>query len=161
MNFWGRVIGENNMNDRSKNPRYVKHRRWGVVQIYYLSNWFYKKGLKKIAYILKYINIIIFRVYIPPEVQIGKRLDLPHGGHGVVIHRDTVIGDDAIIFHNVTIANGGVIIGDRVYIGTGAVIIGPVTIGNDVAIGANAVVNFDVPDGAVVVGPLARIVKKR
>ncbi len=47
------------------------------------------------------------------------------------------------------------------YIGTGAVIIGPVTIGNDVAIGANAVVNFDVPDGAVVVGPLARIVKKR
>ena len=73
------------------------------------------------------------------------------------MHHDTEIGSDAIIFHNVTIANGGARIGDRVYIGTGAVIIGKVSIGNDVVIGANAVVNFDIPDGGLALGPKATL----
>jgi len=44
------------------------------------------------------------------------------------------------------------VIGDRVYLGPGAKIVGAVRIGSDVAIGANAVVTSDVPDGAVVGG---------
>lgn len=69
------------------------------------------------------------------------------------------VGADCTIFHQVTLGvNGrkslkvGPILGDRVSIGAGAKIIGPVKIGNDVTVGANAVVTKDVPDGATVVG---------
>jgi len=37
-------------------------------------------------------------------------------------------------------------------------LLGKITIGNNVKIGANAVVVDDVPDGATVVGPKARII---
>jgi serine O-acetyltransferase len=50
------------------------------------------------------------------------------------------------------------IIGDRVYIGPGAKLFGRITIGNDVAIGANAVVTKDIPDNAVSVGVPARVI---
>ena len=144
----------------SKNPRWVPHGRWGAERLYYLSHFLIQKGFRKIAYVIKYINLLIFRTYIPPEVKIGKRLDLPHGGFGVVIQKDTTIGDDAIIFHNVTFGNGGARVGDRVYIGTGATILGNVRIGDDVTIGANTLINFDVPDGSTVVGQVGSILKK-
>ena len=49
-------------------------------------------------------------------------------------------------------------LGDRVSIGAGAKIIGPVKIGDDVTIGANAVVTEDVP-GSVTVAGFNKIVK--
>ena len=47
----------------------------------------------------------------------------------------------------------------NVYIGTGAKILGPVKVGNNVVIGAGAVVLNDVPDNSVVVGMPAKVVK--
>lgn len=146
-------------NIKYQNGRRVQRKGWGAEKLYYVSNFLFKKGYRKIAYLIKYINIMLFRVYIPPDVNIGKRLDLPHGGFGIIMHKDTKIGNDAILFHNVTFANGGARIGDRVYIGTGVTIIGDVTIGDDVTIGANALINFDLPDGSTVVGQIATIVK--
>lgn len=52
------------------------------------------------------------------------------------------------------------VIGDDVEINAGARIIGPVRIGNNVIIGANAVVVKDVPDNCVVAGIPARIIKE-
>jgi serine O-acetyltransferase len=49
-------------------------------------------------------------------------------------------------------------LGDRVFIGPGAKILGSISIGNDVAIGANAVVTKDLPDNAVAVGVPAKII---
>jgi serine O-acetyltransferase len=51
------------------------------------------------------------------------------------------------------------IIGDNVEICAGARILGLVRIGNNVIIGANAVVVKDVPDNCVVAGVPARIIK--
>lgn len=69
------------------------------------------------------------------------------------------MGADCTIFHQVTLGvNGrkslevGPALGDRVSIGAGAKIIGPVKIGDDVTVGANAVVTKDVPNGVTVVG---------
>lgn len=42
----------------------------------------------------------------------------------------------------------------------GGVIIGPVRIGNNVQIGANAVVVKDIPDDCVVIGIPAKIIKR-
>jgi serine O-acetyltransferase len=50
---------------------------------------------------------------------------------------------------------------DRVYVGPGAVIFGPVEIGQDAAIGANAVVTKSVPPRAVVAGAPARVVNRK
>ena len=50
-------------------------------------------------------------------------------------------------------------VGDNCYVGSGTIIIGPVTIGNNVTIGAGALVNKDVPDNAIVAGVPAKIIK--
>ena len=44
------------------------------------------------------------------------------------------------------------VIGDNVHFGVGSKIIGSVVIGNNVVIGANAVVTHDVPSNSVVAG---------
>ena len=51
--------------------------------------------------------------------------------------------------------------GNRVDIGAGAVIVGPIHIGDDVSIGANAVVLQDVPANSIAVGVPATIKPKR
>ena len=53
---------------------------------------------------------------------------------------------------------GRVNIGNRVFIGAESVILPGVTIGDDVAIGANSTVTHDVPNNSVVVGSPARII---
>ncbi len=53
---------------------------------------------------------------------------------------------------------GRVTIGDDVFIGANAIILPGVTIGNRVMIGAGAVVSKDIPDNSVVVGNPARVV---
>ena len=51
-------------------------------------------------------------------------------------------------------------IGDRCFIGAGAVLVGCITVGNDVKIGAGAIVHDDVPDGVTLVCDASRIVKR-
>ncbi|MDE6861420.1 MAG: serine acetyltransferase [Alistipes sp.] len=51
------------------------------------------------------------------------------------------------------------VIGDNVHIHKGAIVFGGITIGNNVAIGANAVVNRPVPDNAVVAGVPAKVLR--
>lgn len=145
----------------SKNRRYSKHTKWGCEALYYTSRRLWVRGHRRLALLVKYANIFLFRTYIDASADIGERLDLPHGGFGVVIGPDVTIGDDAILLHNVTVGHakpGHVSIGHRFLAGTGAIILGPVTIGNDVSIGANTLVNFDVPDGATVVSQRAKVI---
>ena len=49
--------------------------------------------------------------------------------------------------------------GNDVYISAGARIIGKITIGNNVIIGTNAVVNKDVPDNCIVAGVPAKVIR--
>ena len=70
-------------------------------------------------------------------------------GRGCRIHTDVCIGE---------LKGAAPVIGDDVWIGPGAKIFGPITVGDGVAIGANAVVNSDVPAGVTVAGIPARIV---
>ncbi|HIH0818983.1 TPA: serine O-acetyltransferase, partial [Vibrio cholerae] len=80
---------------------------------------------------------------------------------GTTFGKNVRIGRNVTIVHGVTIAgknNCYPIIGDNVYIGCGACILGDVTIGNNVIIGANAVVTKSIPDNGVVVGNPSRII---
>lgn len=93
----------------------------------------------------------------------------PHGMKSIFISGDASVGKNCVIFQQVTIGSvaspdskgkGGPTIGDDVYIGSGAKIIGAVNIGNNVRIGANAVVYKDVPDNSVVVSGEQKIIRK-
>lgn len=53
-----------------------------------------------------------------------------------------------------------IVVGNNVFIGMGATILKGVTIGNDCIVGAYAVVTKDVPDGSIVAGNPARVVKQ-
>lgn len=103
-------------------------------------------------------------INIPWSTDIGPGLLIGHAG-GIVVNAAATIGPDCNLSHNVTIGvargnrNPGVPrIGQRVYIGPGAVLIGAITVGDDAAIGANAVVTKDVPAGATARGNPAEII---
>ena len=117
--------------------------------------------------ILNKLSEIFCGIVIGATATIGRRLRIEHHGC-IVIHGNAVIGDDCLIRHGVTIGNSGgtdplgaPTIGDRVDFGAGAKALGRIRIGNDVIIGANAVVVEDVPDFGVVGGVPARIIKIR
>ena len=59
------------------------------------------------------------------------------------------------------ISKGNVVLREGCWIGTGAVILSGVTIGKNAIVGANSIVNKDVPDYAVVAGSPAKIVRER
>ena len=74
-------------------------------------------------------------------------------GHGVTIGKGKPLSDCKDIFNP--------IIGNDVHIYTGAIVFGGIRIGNNVEIGAGAVVNRDVPDNCTVVGNPMRIISKK
>jgi serine acetyltransferase len=109
---------------------------------------------------LVYLRLLI-GAELPPEVDAGPGLRLPHAGRGVILHPAARLGEDVTLYHRVTLGNSGPgdlapALGDRVYVGTGATIIGEVTIGDDSAVGAGAVVTRDVEPFTTVAGVPAR-----
>ncbi len=90
----------------------------------------------------------------------GPGLYLGHYGT-IVINPEVRIGANCTIHVCVNIGMGGSVIGDNVYISPGVKIVKPVHIGNNVTIGANAVVNKDIPDNCVVAGVPAKIIKMK
>lgn len=95
--------------------------------------------------------------------KIGPGLFVQHGFSTIVAAEQ--IGKNCWINQQVTIGfrdnNEGPRLGDNVVVNAGAKVIGPVRVGNNVTIGANAVVVKDVPDDCVVVGVPAYIVRRR
>jgi acetyltransferase-like isoleucine patch superfamily enzyme len=55
----------------------------------------------------------------------------------------------------------GITLGENVWLGTGAKILDGVRVGSRVVVGANAVVNEDLPDGAIAAGVPARVIRVR
>ena len=120
-----------------------------------------------VAQLIKNINRIIYSCDIAYQVNIPKSTQLPHQGLGVVMHPNTIIGENCTIFQHTTFGmahgenqkDGAPYIGNNVMVGVGATILGDVKIGNNVSIGAHALVINDVPDNAVVAGIPAEIKK--
>ncbi len=106
----------------------------------------------------------VYGIEVPYTARIGRRVKFEHQ-HGIVIHGACVIGDDCVIRQGVTLGikdehfpNDAPRLGMRVSIGAGAKLMGAIRVGNDVRVGANAVVLQDVPSNCTVVGIPARVV---
>jgi len=123
-----------------------------------------KQVLFVIYFILKRITEILTGIEISANATIGKGLFFGHIG-GVVIGIGSIIGEYSSFHQGVTIGgagrgslHGSPIIGNMVYFGAGSKIVGKISVGNNVMIGANAVVVKSVPDNAVVAGVPAKII---
>jgi serine O-acetyltransferase len=140
-----------------------------VMVVYRFGQWRYslrlsllRRPLSMVYRVAKVVSQILTGIDLPCEVKLGHRFKIEHFG-GIVISGDTVLGDDVIVRNGVTIGlrrtgiAGAPTIGNRVDIGAGAKILGPIHIGDDVSIGANAVVLQDVPQNSIAVGVPALI----
>ncbi|HHT7796125.1 TPA: serine O-acetyltransferase [Streptococcus suis] len=106
---------------------------------------------------------IKYGVEIAKNARIGNDLIIEHF-NGLTIGEGVIIGNNCRLYHQVTIGqkNGKYpTIGNNVIIYPGAKIFGDIKVGNNVIIGANSVINFDVPDNTVVAGNPAKILKTR
>jgi len=138
------------------------------MAVYFFGRWRYRIKPRLIrapfsfAYrVLKMLSEILTGIELPCEAAVGRRFRIEHCGD-IVVSGDAIIGDDVVIRNGVTIGlrhvgeRGSPAIGNRVDIGAGAKILGPISIGDDVLIGANAVVLRDVPPSSIAVGIPAR-----
>jgi serine O-acetyltransferase len=105
----------------------------------------------------------VYGIELPFEARIGRRVIVEHQ-HGIVVHGNSVIGDDCIIRQGVTLGirklndvNAAPVLGNGVDIGAGAKILGYVFIGDNAKIGANAVVLTNVSPGCTAIGVPAKI----
>lgn len=124
----------------------LAHRLWAVP------------ALRGAARILSQLTRFLTGIEIHPGATIGRRFFIDHG-MGVVIGETTEIGDDVMLYHGVTLGGRSLehgkrhpTLGDRVTVGAGAKVLGPVFIGDDSAVGANAVVTHDVPQDSIATG---------
>lgn len=144
-----------------------------VMWVYRFGRWRYRirsrwlrMPFSLLYRVLKLVSQMLTGIDLPCEAQVGRRFCIEHFG-GIIISGDSVIGDDVVIRNGVTLGlrhtgvRGAPTIGNRVDIGAGAKILGPVQIGDDVVIGANAVVIHDVPAAHLAVGVPARICPRK
>lgn len=117
--------------------------------------------------VLSKLSEIFFGILIGAKAKIGHRLIIEHFG-SIIIHGSCEIGDDCIIRQGVTIGNRQLDrpldaprLGSRVNVGAGAKILGNVVVGDDVDIGANAVVIHDIPPFYIAVGVPAIVKPKK
>lgn len=164
---------ENIREDWHTYDRQLSRQGLWVMAVYRFGRWRYGIRWKWLRVpfsflykVLKPISEILTGIELPCEATLGRRFRIDHFG-GIVISGDAVFGDDCVIRNGVTVGlkhtgqRGAPILGNRVDIGAGAKVLGAISIGDDVQIGANAVVLTDVPSNSIAVGVPARILSRR
>lgn len=166
--------------------RHAGRRDWKT----FLRHWFLTPGFKcvcvhRICHFLRVrrdpLSRLLFPVFqllhhrvknhygisIPYGTRIGPGFYVGHFG-GIFLNAGSVIGRDCNLSQGVTLGRSGrgehvgaPTLGDRVYVGPGAKLVGGISIGDDAAIGANAVVPRDVPAGAVAAGVPAKVISDK
>lgn len=143
-----------------------------AIIFYRLNHWLWNKNWKITARLMSLVVRFFTGIEIHPAARIGKGFFIDHG-MGVVIGETSEIGDNVTLYHGVTL--GGTTVFDKngkqlskrhptlknnIIVGAGAKILGPITIGDNVKIGANAVVLKNVEENQTVVGVPGRVVDK-
>ena len=112
------------------------------------------------------------------DVTLGAQVSIWHGavlrgdngaisiGDGTNIQDNCVIHDNTVIGKNCTVGHSAIVhgctIGDNCMVGMGAIVLSGARIGNNCLIGAGAVVTgkMDAPDGSMILGSPAQVVKE-
>ena len=134
-------------------PIRLAHKLWR-------ARWFF------LARLISALSRILTGIEIHPGARIGGGFFIDHG-MGVVIGETSEVGDDVTLYQGVTLGGTSLdpgkrhpTLGNMVIVGAGAKVLGPITLGDGVRVGSNAVVVRDVAPNNVVVGipakPLAK-----
>lgn len=114
--------------------------------------------------LLQTVVDILFGINISTNADIGPGLYIGHFG-GIFLHGD--MGANCSVTQGVTVGykGGGKStrpprVGNNVYIGACAVVIGDISIGDNAVIGANTTVVKDVPANCTVVGAEPRVLRR-
>jgi serine O-acetyltransferase len=134
--------------------RITQHYRRRNRVLFYFFYWWLRRLKVKYGYDISY------------RTQIGKGFYIGHFG-GVVIHGDSIIGENCNISQGITIGvsnygqkKGVPTIGNNVFIGPNAGVFGNIKVGNNVTIGANAVVTENIPAGSTVLPSKMTVIAK-
>lgn len=142
-----------------------------AIAVHRFGNWRMRIKTKLIRAPFSWLYRVMYRycrnlygIELPYSAIIGRRVIIEHQS-GIVIHGNSVLGDDCVVRQGCTLGSRTITdpfaaprLGRQVSLGAGAKILGAVTIGDHAQIGANAVVLCDVPAGATAVGVPARVI---
>lgn len=163
------VIVERDPSIRSRGEALL-HSALPAILGYRVAHRLYLRGRYRAARAVFLLARLVTGVEIHPGARIGRRFFIDHGS-GVVIGETSVIGDDVTLFHQVTLGATGwwkdesrgpgarrhPNLGNGVIIGANATLLGPITIGDNVLVGAQSLVLVDVPADSVVRAPRADV----
>lgn len=136
---------------------YLRNSIFRFLVWYRIAHHYSKKNNKIISFIVGIRYKMISRrtmIEIPKQTKIGYGILIWHG-HGIVINENAIIGNNVMLTHNVTFATergGAPVIGDGVRFAPGAVIVGGVKIGDYSVVGANTMVNKNIPPKSISMG---------
>ncbi len=140
--------------------KHVEFRQVVLLRLYQ------SKKLHSLSRLLLRCNTIKTGIQIGYKTQIGCGLVIVHFGF-IAVNNEVTIGDNCTLYPGVVVGmsfrgekRGNPIIGNNVWIGANAVVVGNVSIGNDVLIAPLSYVNFDVPDHSIVIGNPAKIIRR-
>ncbi|MER7923807.1 serine O-acetyltransferase EpsC [Streptomyces sp. NPDC096057] len=164
-----RVVVERDPSIRSRREALL-HPALPALWTHRVAHRLHRRGHRMTARLLAYGARRATGVEIHPGAELGRRVFIDHGA-AVVIGETAQVGDDVTIYHQVTLGAVGwwsdvkrpegerrhPRVGNGVVLGTNATVLGPVTIADHAVIGAQALVNKDVPAYARVLAPTAVI----
>jgi serine O-acetyltransferase len=150
--------------DYIANGRHLGAQGFWALVIYRFGRWRYgiRSRLLRIPFSFLYkvaykIIQILTGIELPCEAVIGRNFRIDHFG-GIIVTGYAQFGDDCRIRNGVVVGLArvedpcGPVIGNNVDIGAGAKVLGRIHVGDNVVIGANAVVIRDVPANSIAVG---------
>src|ERR671930_332566 len=137
-----------------------------AIYIQKLAHWFWLHRMKWLGRFTSHIGRFLTGIEIHPGAKIGSCVFIDHG-MGIVIGETAEVGDGCTIYQGVTLGGTSLAkgskrhptLGRNVIVGAGAKVLGGFTVGDNAAIGSNAVVTKAVLAGATAVGIPARIIQ--
>lgn len=143
---------------------FFKFSGFRAVCLYRLSNYSFVNRKILLYHFIEFSKIFLVSIHIDSQTVIKGGLQIPYAS--CIVVGGGFIGENCSIYPGVTIGvrkkdDSFAIIDDNVSIYSGAKILGEVRIGNNVKIGANAVVINDIPNDATAVGIPAQFINNK
>jgi serine O-acetyltransferase len=138
-----------------------------AVFFHRVAHGLWRRRWRFLARLISVISRFLTGIEIHPGAVIGPGFFIDHG-FGVVVGETTEIGCDVTLYQGVTLGGTALepgkrhpTLGNDVIVGAGAKVLGPITLGDCVRVGSNAVVVKDVAPKTTVVGIPAKPVADR
>ncbi len=134
---------------------------FAAVLNYRFFHWLHRRGIpgQPLRFFCDRWIHVAAGIDIPHEADFGPGLRIHHFG-GIFVHPSVRAGAGCTLYQGATLGDAGddrgPLLGNDVLVGANALVLGPVRVGDGARIGAGAVVVRDVPSGATVAGNPAR-----